>query len=235
MHISICDDDTAVTIQLTKYLQEYFEKHNLKLPKITVFHNGEDLLCDPSHTDIVFLDVEMPGLSGIYIGNELKSKKPGIIIFIVTSYAEYLDEAMRFHVFRYLLKPLDKQRLFRNMKDALSLYVTSVTKIPLETKDSFYSIPASEIVCVEAQDRKVTVYTASAQYASIHNINYWQDLLDINCFFRSHRSFIVNLEHVTDFNHSLIHLDCSPFDAYMTRRKYSLFREAYLLYLESMQ
>ncbi len=64
----------------------------------------------------------MPGLDGIYVGNELKKKDKDIIIFIITSYSEYLDEAMRFHVFRYLSNPIDRQRLFRNLKDALDLY-----------------------------------------------------------------------------------------------------------------
>ena len=65
---------------------------------------------DKGSKDIVFLDIEMPGMNGIYVGNELKSQNRNIIIFVVTSYSEYLDEAMRFHVFRYLSKPLDKQR-----------------------------------------------------------------------------------------------------------------------------
>lgn len=64
----------------------------------------------------------MPGLDGIYVGNELKKKDKDIIIFIITSYSEYLDEAMLFHVFRYLSKPIDRQRLFRNLKNALDLY-----------------------------------------------------------------------------------------------------------------
>ena len=67
----------------------------------------------------------MPGMNGIYVGNELKKSNPAVIIFIVTSYSEYLDEAMRFHVFRYLSKPLEQQRFFRNMQDAVNLYHTS--------------------------------------------------------------------------------------------------------------
>ena len=48
----------------------------------------------------------MPGMNGIYVGNELKKATENVIVFVVTSYSEYLDEAMRFHVFRYLSKPL---------------------------------------------------------------------------------------------------------------------------------
>ena len=74
----------------------------------------------------------MPGMNGIYVGNELKRVNENVIIFIVTSYSEYLDEAMRFRVFRYLSKPLEKQRFFRNFRDAIDLYHTMTVRIPIE-------------------------------------------------------------------------------------------------------
>ena len=234
MRILICDDDNLITEQLTKYLQEYFFKVNLKCPEIVTFNSGEALLSDSGDKDIIFLDVEMPGISGIYAGKELKRENPNVIIFIVTSFVEYLDEAMRFHVFRYLSKPLDKQRLFRNMKDALKLYNTSITKIAVETKQGVHSVLARDIVCVEAQCRKVIVHTTTEDYKSTHTIQYWENALYMHCFFQTHRSFIVNLEHVTDFDHTLIYLYHRQFKAYLTRRKYGQFKAAYLLYLESM-
>ena len=99
-------------------------------------------------------------MNGIYVGNELKKANRNVIVFVVTSYSEYLDEAMRFHVFRYLSKPLDKQRFFRNLKDALAYYNSITLKIPVETKQAVYSFPASQIIAIEAQGRKVIVHTA---------------------------------------------------------------------------
>lgn len=64
---------------------------------------------------------------------------------------------------------------------------------------------------------------------------YWQKTLDMPCFFQTHRSFIVNLKHVTDFDHTTISLCQNQFLAYLTRRKYSSFKATYLMYLESMQ
>ena len=177
----------------------------------------------------------MPGLSRIFVGNELKKVNNNIIIFIITSYAEYLDEAMRFHVFRYLSKPLDKQRLFRNMRDAIQLYNTSVTKIPIETKTGCHTVFASEIILVESQNRKVTIHTSKRDYESIYSMKYWRETLTMHCFFLSHKSFIVNLEHVSDFDHSLIHLYNNQYEAYLTRRNYTQFKETYLLYLESIR
>ncbi len=74
----------------------------------------------------------MPGMNGIYVGNELKKANKNVIIFVVTSYSEYLDEAMRFHVFRYLSKPLDKQRFFRKYERRLAYYNSITTKILLK-------------------------------------------------------------------------------------------------------
>lgn len=109
MRILICDDDPLMIEQLKAYCKEFFEKIHVKCPELVCFSDGESLLSDEGEKDLLFLDIEMPGMNGIYVGNELKKANSDIIIFIVTSYSEYLDEAMRFHVFRYLSKPLGKK------------------------------------------------------------------------------------------------------------------------------
>lgn len=181
MRILICDDDTLIIEQLQKYIESYFESNHLKCPELVSFTSGESLLAEKSEKDIVFLDIEMPGMNGIYVGNELKKTNKNVIIFVVTSYSEYLDEAMRFHVFRYLSKPLDKQRFFRNMKDALAYYNSITTKIPVETKQGVYSFPASQIITIEAQGRKVIVHTTRQDFDSIHNMDYWLEQLPNPC------------------------------------------------------
>lgn len=233
MRILICDDDTSVSSMLQQYIQEFFSKNNLAFPEILCYENGENLLSDTGEKDIVFLDIEMPGLSGIHTGKKLKQENNNVIIFIITSYMEYLDEAMQFHVFRYLSKPLDKKRVLRNLKDALLLYNTYVTKIPIETKDGIHTVYSSDIVYIESFGNKSAVHTISNNYISIYNLQYWIRKLDMSCFFASHRSFIINMEHVSDFSHTTISLCNGQFTAYIARRKYTRFKEAYFLYLES--
>lgn len=235
MRILICDDDTLILEQLKKLIKIYFDANHLKCPEIVSFTDGEALLADTGKKDMVFLDIEMPGMNGIYVGNELKKENKNVIIFVVTSYMEYLDEAMRFHVFRYLSKPLDRQRFFRNLADALNYYHTLTAKIPIETKENVYMLPASRIVAVEAQGRKVIVHTCSRDFESVHTMDYWQEQLPGSRFFRTHRSFIVNFEHVTEFDHMTVRLAPQQLTAYLTRRKYTAFKDAYLLYLESMR
>lgn len=233
MRIVICDDDKEQIDQLTRQLKQFFSNFNSKLPDIESFESGEELLADTGAKDIVFLDIEMPGLNGIYVGKALKEQNRNTIIFIITSYVEYLDDAMRFHVFRYLTKPLNTQRLYENLREALHLYNTLNTTIAIETKDGLYTCNAYEIIYVEVLARQVTVYTLQRALESIYNIDYWDKVLTLPCFFRCHRSFIVNMKYIDYFDHSLIHLCNDQYTAYLTRRKYSELKEKYLLYLES--
>ncbi len=122
MRILICDDNEAIVRQLQGYIREFFGTLGGKLPELGVYDSGEALLARETRADMAFLDVEMPGVSGIHIGAKLKERNPYIKIFIVTAYPDYLDEAMHFQVFRYLSKPIDKNRLFRNLKDAISQF-----------------------------------------------------------------------------------------------------------------
>lgn len=233
MRILICDDDRTIAEQLSGYIHDFFARNHLKCPAISLFFDGESLLADSGEKDLVFLDVEMPGVDGIYVGQQLKKENPATIIFVVTSYTEYLDEAMRFHVFRYLSKPVDRQRLFRNLKDALKHYNSVTEKIAVETRHGVFTIPVSDIICLETQGRKLLLHTPEKDFESVHNMQFWTDTLPKSCFFQSHRSFLVNLAHVSEFDHSLIRLANHRFEAYLTRRKYTEFKEAYFLYLES--
>lgn len=235
MKIVCCDDDINIGNQLKEYLQLYFESITAPFPEFCFFNSGEDLLKCADEIDIAFLDVEMPGLNGIQLGEELKRRYPNIIIFIVTSYPDYLDDAMRFQVFRYLSKPIDKNRLFRNMKDALFKYSTLSRKIQIETKNQVTMVYTRDIVLVEAKERKVFVHTKDKIYESIQKMDFWIEKLPSNSFFQSHRSYIVNLRFVSHFDNTLIHLCNDRFTAYLTRRKYVSFKNAYIMYLESLR
>ena len=131
MRIVFCDDDPLILQQLQVYVKEFFIGLGGPEPEYTVYRSGDELICQGSQFDIAFLDVEMPGASGIHAGAKLKEKNPRIKILIVTAYPDYLDEAMRFQVFRYFSKPIDKTRLFRNLKDAVYSYNMETREFPI--------------------------------------------------------------------------------------------------------
>ena len=83
MRIVICDDDREQIEQLTRQLRQFFTSLHSKLPDIVSFESGEALLADTGSKDIVFLDIEMAGLNGIYVGKALKEQNKNTIIFII--------------------------------------------------------------------------------------------------------------------------------------------------------
>ena len=77
MRILICDDDSSITQSLSQIIKVYFKKKKVNVLDIVTFNDGDSLLSDKSPKDIVFLDVEMPGLNGIETAKELRHMDSG--------------------------------------------------------------------------------------------------------------------------------------------------------------
>ncbi len=243
MRIIFCDDEESVLQELSALVLEYFAENGLAEPELSLYAGGEELLeqedrAEAPRAELAFLDVEMPSVSGIQIGARLKERNPYLKIFIVTAYGDYLDEAMRFHVFRYLSKPVDKSRLFRNLKDALYQLSVDTRPVLIETAEGSVTRYADEILMAEARGHKVLLYTADKIYESHRGIRHWEQLLEIGSFFRTHRSFIINMKYVTAFSPNLITLSAPggrEYPAYLARRRVQEFKNAYMLYVEAMR
>lgn len=235
MRIIFCDDNIEILNQLQKYVHEFFKRLGGTMPEFAAYTSGDELLAHETGADIAFLDVEMPGRSGIHVGARLKELSPKIKIFIVTSYPDYLDEAMRFQVFRYLSKPIDKNRLFRNLKDAVYQYNMDTKDIPINTPSGIRVLSAERIVCVELVQRKTVVETIDGGIQSTDGIEYWRNTLTLPCFYSTYRSFIINMRYVYEIRRDLVVLKYGEKikEAYLAKRKYAEFSRKYLTYLES--
>ena len=237
MRVVFCDDDPYALAQLYEYVRDFFQNTGWTETEYVQYTTGDELLRNESRPDIAFLDVEMPGTSGIHIGAELKKMNPSIKIFIVTAYPDYLDEAMKFQVFRYLSKPVDQNRLYRNLRDAVYAYNMESREYPILTNDGVFIRRAEEIICVETANRKTVVYTASETLVSNSNIDYWRQTLTLPCFYATHRSYIVNMKYVYTIGKDSVVLKRgeTEIEAFLSRRKYTQFKNTYLLYLESVR
>lgn len=236
MRILICDDNPMILEQLETYVLEFFASLARIQPELHLFESGDALIRGADKADIAFLDVEMPGVSGIGVARKLKQANPNIKIFIVTSYPDYLDEAMKYEVFRYLSKPIDKNRLFRNLKEAVYQYSIATKEYTILTRNGIATRRSDEIVCIETSQRKVLIYTTDGVLISTEPIEYWRKILVLPCFFVTHRSYIINMQYVYAIEKDKIFLRYSNQikEAYLARRKYVQFKDTYLLYMESV-
>lgn len=235
LRIIICDDHKIIIDTLKDFLFKYFSINKYQVPEIVCYQDGKSLINDKSRKDIIFLDIELPDINGIELGQILSSKEPNCIIMVITSYMEYLDDAMRFHVFRYISKPFDLKRLTRNLNDAISLFNSRNHPVVIETKEYTYTVNSSDIIAVEAVNRKIKIYTSKTELITGQNMNYWESILPQSTFFRTHRNFIVNLGYVTDFSSDTVHVSGNKPIVYLASRKYTSFKQAFLLYIEHHQ
>lgn len=235
MRIVFCDDDPVILRQLQSYVEEFFSNLGGTEPEYAVYRSGDELIRRGGRFDIAFLDVEMPGASGIHAGAKLKETNPRIKIFIVTAYPDYLDEAMRFQVFRYLSKPIDKTRLFRNLKDAVYAYNMETHEFPIETSTGVFVRRSEEIICVETTNRKTIVHTTDGDLISNKNMEYWREALSLPCFYLTHRSYIINMRFIYSIGKDSVILKNGEqqIDAFLSRRKFAHFKNTYLVYMES--
>ena len=237
MRILFCDDEPTFTAQLYAYVSEFFRSRGGIQPEYGLYTDAQALLLQEQYADIAFLDVEMPEISGIQLGAKLKAHNPKIKIFIVTAFPDYLDEAMRFEVFRYLSKPVDQDRLNRNLQDALYRYNMETTRYTIETSAGIFVKDAEDIVCIESKQHKTLLHTTKDLLISTASVDYWRHQLTLPCYYSPHRSFIINMRYVSYIGKDTITLTFldQSLQAFLARRKYSDFKSTYLTYLESVK
>ena len=107
------------------------------------------MLKERRYYDFAFLDVEMPGLSGIAASGKLKEWNKNILIFIITSHnTSYLDDALEEGVYRYMMKPLNSVQFQVNMNAAMHRRCSLNKILTVETDKDTISINTDDIIMV---------------------------------------------------------------------------------------
>lgn len=207
MKIAICDDDFNTRQEIKSVLSSYFSDKLIDAA-IYDYNNGEDLLNSEITFDMAFLDVEMPMLDGIETGKALKQKYPNIVIFMITAFSDYLDDAFELGAYRFLQKPLDVPRLYRSLDAALLSMSSKDIKLICANNESVILSTGSIVYC-ESYKRKTKIVTTNGEYISREKIDYWKEILNELIFYSPHSSFIINFNYIKSFNRKSLILSYS--------------------------
>ncbi|QWT17572.1 LytTR family DNA-binding domain-containing protein [Collinsella sp. zg1085] len=166
-----------------------------------------------SRVDVVFLDISMPGVSGIQLAEALrKLRNPPAVVF-VTAYSDHALEAFEVDAVDYLMKPVEEDRLERAIEKVLarakpipeppeppvtSQTTSSVERIPVEKSGRKVLIPVDQILYIMAKDDYSCIFTDDDRFLSTTSLAQFESKLSEFGFFRVHRRYIVNLSHVED-------------------------------------
>jgi len=158
--------------------------------------------------DLVFLDVDMPGMGGMGMAQALGENAPAVIF--VTAYGQHAVEAFGVNALDYILKPVRLDRLEKALRrlerPAAPVSVASADDEPQELRtltrvsvheDGVYRVlPVREILFFESEDGIVVAQTESNRYLTDFNLKFLERRLDRDLFFRCHRSYIVQLDFI---------------------------------------
>lgn len=207
MKIAVCDDELKLLKEIKDVLNNYFSEKLIEF-EIYDFANGEDLLNSKIDFDMAFLDIEMPTSNGVEIGKVLKQRLANIVIFMITAYSEYLDDAFELGAYRFLQKPLDITRLYRSLDAALLSMSNRDIKI-ISINNESVIIPTSSIVYCESYKRKTKIVTTNGEFVSREHIDSWKNKLNELTFYSPHTSFIINFNYIKRFNRKSLVLEYS--------------------------
>ncbi len=228
MKIIICDDDKTNLKEIERNVSGFLSEMNIKA-EIVSFCDSEKIFMSDCYYDIAFLDIEMKKLNGIEVSERLKKTNPYIIIFIITSYYKYLDDAMDLNVFRYIKKPLDVRRLKSGISKALDSIDSNVISVFVKNTNTLTNVLINDIIFIEIFGTTTRIVTTKGEYVSDKKISYWKEKLIASFFYQVHKSFIINMKHITDYKRDTVTLS-GEYNIPVSYRKQAEFRRYFLTY-----
>jgi two-component system, LytTR family, response regulator len=208
--IVIIDDEPLARSIVKEYLGGYGD-----LEVVAECNNGyEGVKAIMQHKpDLVFLDIQMPKINGFEMLELLDTIPP---VIFATAFDEYAIKAFEANAVDYLLKPFSKERLgsalekwrsktnipaqikkVQELLESSEKQPEEKNRIVVKTNSEITIVPVNEVVYMEAYDDYVKIFTKDTYYLKKKTMNYYEQMLDPELFFRTHRSFIINLQQLT--------------------------------------
>lgn len=195
MRIAICDDDK----QLRKDLRHLIEIQ-LDLMAFTYeieeYESGNSLLehIDKKGPDILFLDIEMPGMGGMDTAKALRKLKKNMLIIFITAYPDYVFQGYEVHAFHYILKPYEKTKLKEVLESAVKVLASQEEHFyNIQQKSGTLRISLREISYFKSNKRTVCAVKTNGEQVSFYEKLDAVEAELPDFFQRIHNRYLVNM------------------------------------------
>ncbi len=207
------DDEPLALMQLASYLQ--------KVPFFQLAGSCQSAMeairmLDGQDVDVLFVDINMPDINGLDFVRSLHN--PPMIVF-TTAYEEYAVEGFKVDALDYLLKPFGMGDVLRAADKVKRQYdlIHAASMSPMDADDALFlktdykvvRILASDIVYVEgmAEYLRIHIYSQPKPLVVLFSMKKMEERLESHGFMRVHKSYIINLRHLSEINKSRVVLD----------------------------
>lgn len=203
-NVLLADDDAGMRLLLKKAIEK---NKNFTVAGEAADGESAALLAESLHPNVVFLDVEMPGLNGIDCAKRIQDINPKTIIIFVTAHEEYMPDAFYLYAFDYMVKPFHPERISQTLDrivflESQTLSTASKQVVPgskglgkliIRGKERITFIDEEEIILIQREDKSTVIYTTDERHITSESLSNLEERLNARVFFRSHKSYIINL------------------------------------------
>ena len=230
--IAICEDEKAERDLLGQWISEW-SMHSAMKVNILVFENSEQFLFywqERKDIDLLFLDIEMGKLDGMSLARMIRKTDTTLPIVFTTGLAEYMVEGYDVAALHYLLKPIDKERLFNCLDKVAQKEEAHAELILLETiEGAMIRIDCHEIWYIEASGHYCELCTKQNKVEIKLGMSEIEKIEALHFLVKIHRSYLVNMQYVAKIEKNQLQLDDGQYLP-VSRRAIKHVTEAFVTY-----
>jgi len=235
MHMAICDDNPLELKKITEIVEGFAARNELPV-RLSTFADAETMLA-AAHKEFFshyLLDIMMPGMDGITAAQEIRSFDADAKLIFLTSSREYAYQSYRVKAYDYLLKPIRAEELTALLSQLLAQEERLRDCLCIQNGRSIFRIPFAQLAFLEVNQKHVYFYLADGCVRQLPGsmAEFENRLLSYPGFVKLHRSYIVNLHHVS----ALTPKGCIMFGGHnlpVSRILYNDIQKKYMTYLFS--
>ena len=200
MRIAICDDILAELVLNTTYINEYINEKGIAA-QVRQFSNPDGLLtsCETESFHIYLLDMVMPMMNGVQLGTEIRALDREAQIIYITTAPEFALDSFKVYPLEYLLKPLNRHKLFAALDFAISkINMSMKLTITVKTKGGIHTFPLTAIACCKYVQHTVVYTLINGNILETTTISgsfseYIKTILLSKRFIKPHAAYVVNM------------------------------------------
>ncbi|MDD3429722.1 MAG: LytTR family DNA-binding domain-containing protein [Oscillospiraceae bacterium] len=236
MNIAFCDDDIEELSTLVSLLEDYKNLSNIH-QKIayTAFQNPYELLESIENGavyDLLILDILMPSLNGMELAKLVRKNDAQIKIIFLTSSPEFAVESYAVNAFYYTLKPIWKDKLYLLLNNIIQEITNEdMAYILVKSREGLVKVTIKKLEYTEIIGKTLfyhltngTIIASTGTLATLES-----ELLNFECFTKPHRSYLVNMDHISTLSGKSIKMESGALLP-LARANYAEVKKAYLAY-----
>lgn len=207
--IGVCDDLEEERLALACMVRSYAQKRGKSI-RLRLFSSGTELLdaCTrPGLFQVLFLDIFMPGLSGIETARKLRAKGIDAAIVFATTSLEHGLDSFSVQAADYLVKPFQAADVDRALDWCLDHLPEALRCLSVYAEGEEQEISLASIVYIEVLGHRAHIHTTDQVIVTRRGLDVLERAIDSRDFLRCHRSFLVNMDHIQSLTGSDFQMD----------------------------